>query len=235
MGNDTAVFCSYFKGFDFIKGYIEDALNQSIFENVEFYFLDCASKEGESKIIEEFLVYPNVHLRVLDKDPGLYAAWNICVNWIKEPILGNWNVDDRKSSWSLECLRDQLILDESLDLVYGRTLISYKKNEKFFENKDKLVYPCLTHSLENLLKNNSPHCMPLWRKSLHERFGYFDESLKTAADTDLWLRACKGGAKMKMINDVVGLYFENPTGRSTNPETLAEMIKEVNYVRDKHR
>ena len=235
MNNDTAVFCSYFKGFDFIKGYLEDALSQSIFENVEFYFLDCASKKGESKIIEEFLVYPNIHLKVLDKDPGLYAAWNICVDWIKEPILGNWNVDDRKSPWSLECLRDQLISDESLDLVYGKTLISYKNNEKFFENKEKRIYPCLSPTLENLLKNNSPHCMPLWRKSLHERFGYFDENLKTAADTDLWLRACKGGAKMKMIDNIIGLYFENPTGRSTNPETLAEMIKEVNYVRDKYR
>lgn len=235
MANDTAVFCSYFKGLEFIKGYLDDVLNQSIFEKVEFYFLDCASEEGENKIIEEFLVYPNIHLKTLVKDPGLYSAWNICVNWIEEPIIGNWNVDDRKSPWSLECLRDQLISDESLDLVYGKTLISYKKNEKFFENKDKLVYPCLPHSFKNLLINNSPHCMPLWRKSLHERFGYFDENLKTAADTDLWLRACKGGAKMKMIDDIVGLYFENPKGRSTNPETLAEMVSEVHYVRDKYR
>lgn len=77
--------------------------------------------------------------------------------------------------------------------------------------------------------------MPIWKRDLHERFGYFNEEYMTASDTDMWLRACKGGAKMQFINEVVGLYYENPTGRSTNPETLKEMIAEVNKVRSKYK
>ena len=76
--------------------------------------------------------------------------------------------------------------------------------------------------------------MPLWRKSLHDRFGFFDESYKTAADGDFWLRCAVGGAKISMVNHPVGLYYENPSGRSTNPETLNEMILEVQTMRQKY-
>ena len=62
----------------------------------------------------------------------------------------------------------------------------------------------------------------------------FDENYKTASDGDFWLRCAIGGAIMEMVNHPVGLYFENPKGRSTNPETLQEMIDEVNTMRKKH-
>jgi len=77
--------------------------------------------------------------------------------------------------------------------------------------------------------------MPIWRRDLHDRFGYFNEKYMTASDTDMWLRACKGGAKMQFVNEVVGLYYENPNGISTNKEKLQELILEVNKVRDLYR
>jgi hypothetical protein len=76
--------------------------------------------------------------------------------------------------------------------------------------------------------------MPLWKKSLHDRIGFFDESYKTAADGDLWLRAAASGCRIRMINHPVGLYYENPTGRSTNPKTLQKMIEEVQCMRSKY-
>jgi len=76
--------------------------------------------------------------------------------------------------------------------------------------------------------------MPLWKKNLHDKFGYFDTSYKTAADGDFWLRCAVNGANIKLINHPVGLYYENPTGRSTNPETLSEMINEVFDMRRKY-
>ena len=76
--------------------------------------------------------------------------------------------------------------------------------------------------------------MPVWKKSIHDRFGYFDSSYKTAADSDMWIRAAKGGAKIKMIKDLVGIYYDNPKGRSTNPESLKQMLQEVHSMRLKH-
>ena len=76
--------------------------------------------------------------------------------------------------------------------------------------------------------------MPVWKRSIHQRFGYFNSSYKTAADSDMWIRAVKGGAKIKMIKDIVGIYYHNPKGRSTDSETLKGMLDEVHDMRKKH-
>ena len=228
-------FCSLYKGEKFVQGYLEDMLKQSIFDDIEFIFLDCASPENEKDFIlpltEE---YSNIKYHKLDSDPGLYAAWNIAIKMCSSNLIGNWNIDDRKNINSFEILVKCFDRDADLDVAYGLTYVSTIANEKYENNDYSQIYPYLPHSFENLLRNNSPHCMPIWKKSLHDRFGYFDENYKTASDGDFWLRCAVGGARIKMVNHPVGLYYENPTGRSTNPETLKEMIGEVNSMRSKY-
>ena len=70
----------------------------------------------------------------------------------------------------------------------------------------------------------------MWRKSIHERFGYFNESLKFAADYDMWLRAAERGANMQRINEILGLYYRNPQGISSKEETLMDAVQEVNQL-----
>ena len=230
-----SLFCSFYKGQKFIDGYIEDVLKQTIFDQIEFIFLDCTSPEDEkTSILPLTEKYSNIRYSRLDNDPGLYAAWNIAIKYCSAPIIGNWNIDDRKNKEGIEILLNQFDKDPELDLVYGFTYLSRIANEKYIDNSYNEIYPYLPHSLENLIRNNSPHCMPLWKRNIHDRFGYFDESYKTAADADLWLRCAVGGAKIAMVNHPVGLYYENPAGRSTNPETLNEMILEVHTMRQKY-
>lgn len=210
-------------------------LKQSVFDQTEFIFLDCNSSENEKKyIIPLTNQYNNIKYHKLDKDPGLYAAWNIATQLCSAAIIGNWNIDDRKNIHSLEILLNAFKIDPILDIAYGITYVSTIANERYEDNSYNKIYPCLPHSFENLIRNNSPHCMPLWRKSLHDRFGYFNESYLTASDGDFWLRCAAGGAKIKMVNHPVGLYYENPSGRSTNPETLQQMISEVQSMRGKY-
>jgi glycosyltransferase involved in cell wall biosynthesis len=230
-----SLFCSFYKGQNFIQSYLENILEQSIFKDIEFIFLDCASPEDEkSSILPLTEKYSNIRYSRLDNDPGLYAAWNIAVKQCSSTIIGNWNIDDRKNKEGLDIMLQQFDNDPQLDLVYGFTYVSRKANERYRDNPYKEIYPYLPHSLSNLLQNNSPHCMPLWKKNIHDRIGYFDESYKTAADADLWLRCAVGGCRIKMINHPVGLYYENPSGRSTNPDTLSEMINEVQHMRMKY-
>lgn len=230
-----SLFCSLYKGGRFVQGYIDNILEQYDFENIEFLFLDCNSPDNEkTQIIPYTKQYSNIKYYSLDKDPGLYAAWNICVKLCSAPIIGNWNVDDRKNREGLSILLNQFDKNPNLDVVYGMTYISDVANEKYIDNSYNKIYPYLPHTLENLLKNNSPHCMPLWRKALHDKYGYFDENYKTAADGDFWLRCAIGGSIIKMVNHPVGLYYDNPTGRSTNPATLNEMLREVHDMRQKY-
>jgi len=235
MKYKCSCFCSYFKGQKFIESYLENVLEQSIFEDIEFVFLDCNSPENEKDIILPLTKqYANIKYYKLDKDPGLYAGWNTAIKLCSAPIIGNWNIDDKKNQEGLEILLEQFNKNPNLDLVYGFTYVSHIANEKYKDNSFNEIYPYYSHSLENLLRNNSPHCMPLWKRSLHDRFGYFDENYKTASDGDFWLRCAVGGAKIDMVNHPVGLYYHNPTGRSTDPQFLQQMIDEVNRMRQKY-
>jgi len=230
-----SIFCSFYKGEKFIEGYLEDVLKQTIFNDVEFVFLDCDSPENEKEYILPLIKkYDNILYHKLEKDPGLYQAWNIAIKLCSSPIIGNWNIDDRKSINSIDILLKRFDKKPSLDVCYGITYVSRIANEKYEDNEYDLVYPCAQHSLINLLNNNSPHCMPLWKKNLHDRFGYFDESYISAADGEFWLRCAFGGAKLELVNHPVGLYYENPTGRSTNPEHLHKCLEEVRRSRQKY-
>lgn len=230
-----SLFCSFYKAQKFIESYLENILEQSIFPQIEFIFLNCHSPENEKNYILPIVEkYNNIKYFELDHDPGLYDGWNNAIKLCSASIIGNWNVDDRKNKDGLEILLHQFDKDPNLDIVYGFTYVSHIANEKYIDNSYNEIYPYLPHSFENLLRNNSPHCMPLWRKSLHDRFGYFDTNYLTAADGDFWLRCAVGGARIKLVNHPVGLYYENPTGRSTNPETLQQMITEVQSMRSKY-
>jgi glycosyltransferase involved in cell wall biosynthesis len=228
-----SLFCSFYKGEKFIEGYLEDVLKQTIFKDTEFIFLDCDSPENEKKYIIPLAdKYENIKYHKLNEDPGLYPAWNIAIKLCSAKIIGNWNIDDRKSINSTELLLKEFDRYPQLDVSYGMTYVSTKANETYEENNYTKVYPCAPHSLENLVRNNSPHCMPLWKKDLHDRFGYFDTSYSSAADGEFWLRCAFNGAIMKMLNHPVGLYYHNPQGRSTNPETMRELLEEVKRSRE---
>lgn len=229
-------FCSFYKGEQFIKGYIDNMLQQNIFKDIEFIFLDCNSPENEKEyILPVAEKYSNVKYHKLDSDPGLYAGWNEAVKLCSSSIIGNWNIDDRKSYNSFDILLRAFGRDPELDLVYGITYMSYKANEKYEDNNYTEIYAALPHTKRNLFIHNSPHCMPLWKKSIHDRFGYFNTDYLTASDGDMWLRIADAGAKISMVNHPVGLYYHNPTGRSSNPETLKQMVDEVNRMRSKYK
>ena len=71
----------------------------------------------------------------------------------------------------------------------------------------------------NMIKFNSPHNAPMWRKRLHEELGYFDTHYKSAGDYEFWMRCLAADKKFYKINDPHVVYYQNPKGLSTRPDT----------------
>jgi len=257
-------FCSFYRGEEFIRGYLENMLQQTLFDQIEFIFLDCNSPDNEAQYILPLAEkFSNVRYIRLDKDPGLYAAWNIAVSLCSADIIGNWNIDDRKSPDSFEILISALNSSPEVDLVYGLLYVSTIPNAGFEADHEPFVlidssvesvrnscgvaqdfgpmyvsrdslHVVLEHTNDRLLAVNSPHCMPLWRKSLHDKFGYFDKNYFSAGDAELWLRACSMGAQMKLVAQCIGVYYRNPLGRSTSSINLDRCLKEVADMRQQY-
>lgn len=62
----------------------------------------------------------------------------------------------------------------------------------------------------------------LYRRSVFDRFGYFDESIRCAEDLDWLLRARESGARVQVIPAVTLLYRENP-GSLTHEKSASEL------------
>ena len=232
-----SIFCSIFKGQKFIRHYLSEITSQTMFDQCELILIDANSPDSEHEVIKEYLdIYDNINYIKLKKDPGLYACWNIAIKESSGRYMNNANIDDSKSIDCLEIKCEVLDKNNDIDLVYADSFISSLENCSYIhaEKTSEYRYNFPDFSIENLIDCNPPHQSPVYRKSLHERFGYFDEKYKSASDSEFWLRCASGGAKMKKIDEVLGVYYNNPNGVSTDLNNHAWKVREEIEVRNKY-
>ena len=236
----VSIITSMFNGGAYIERFMEDATSQSIFDQCELVIVD-ANINPEKHLLDKYIKeYPNItyyHLSDLGKtkDPGVYGCWNLAIKNSSSEFVTNMNLDDSRCKSALSHQVEELQSDPDLDLVYYRTLETESPGESFDSNTATREFPCLEHSFSSLLAVNSPHCQPMWRRSIHEKYGFFNETLMSAGDYDMWLRASSSGARMKKIDKVLGLYFRNPDGISSGKKTLDKALYEVHQVKNQYR
>jgi hypothetical protein len=170
----------------------------------------------------------------LDSDPGIYAAWNIAIKQSTGEYLTNANLDDRKFPTFLEELAKKLYTNQDVDAVYANNLLTNMPHETWNNNTSNSLYPSEEFSQEAMLRGNPLHCMPMWRKSMHEKNGYFEEKYRSASDWEMWLRSAFNGSKFLKLNKSLGLYYFNPKGMSTNQEHNSWKKKEEKEIFQKY-
>lgn len=214
---------SVFKAKDYIEQLMEDVTRQSIFkEKCEWILLDAnqAGDDHDELVIKKYCQkYPNIIYKRLESDPGIYDTWNMAIKMASGEFITNVNCDDRRAPNNLEKLAKTLVANPDVSLVYNDSYITHEPNI-MWENipADCQRYNFEQFSLEAMLRGNLPHNNPMWKKQLHNKFGYFDQKYKSAGDWDFWLRCAFGGAKFIKHPEVLGIYYFNPKGMSTNPE-----------------
>lgn len=216
-----SIITSVFKGDEFIKPFLEDITRQTIFNTkCELILVNPNSPGNEEPVIKEYLEkFPNnIKYIKLESDPGIYACWNLAIKQSTGEFVTNANLDDRKAANFMEELAKSLFVNKSVDVVYADNIVTKNPNETWEKNSASSLYPSENFSLEGMLRGNSPHCMPMWRKSLHDKHGYFEEKYRSASDWEFWLRCAFSGSKFAKINKSLGLYYLNPKGVSTNQE-----------------
>lgn len=227
----ASILTSIYNGEKFLDGFLQNVISQTFINQVEVLLLDAKSTDSSESIIKKYK-HPSLKYVKLDKKYSIYETWNIGINLSKSDILTNWNTDDRRKNNSIETQTIYMENNIDCDICYGYVAWSFKENESFDENNLSEIYPCFNVSLETMIKNNSPHCMPFWRKSLHDKFGLFDTNYPTAADFEFWMKCLYGGSKFNKIHDIVGSYYYNPNGLSTNSQS--SNIKEGSEIKEKY-
>lgn len=224
-------------GSDQLEDLWKNIQSQSVFDSCEWIIMDACSGDESAKSLGRGLhgdFWPNVSFFELNSDPGLYSVWNQAIEKSTAPYITNMNLDDRRAPWALEELAFYLDQDEGIDVIYGECLETSKPNESFFKNSATTKFPCLPATLENMLKSNSPHAAPMWRKSLHKKYGHFNEEYKICGDYEMWMRALRKGAKLKSVNSELCLYHRNPNGLSTKKNNIPLAQQEIKKIKEQN-
>lgn len=239
MSHKVTVITSVFEAGDMMQPFLDDLLRQTIFDRCLFHLVCCNDNYTHPDEIacHEFQKeHPsNVRFTHLKNDPGIYGVWNHVVKAAKTQYLTNANVDDRMHP---ECIEKHIrLLDEKpeIDLAYCYNICTFEENDSFEETEGRNRYPTAQFNPKRMLRGNLPHNHPVWRASLHEKFGYFDESIFSAADWEFWLRCVAGGTQFELIPEDLGLYYWNPKGISTNRATALKKSRVENNVRRQYQ
>lgn len=233
-----SIITSVYDGDEYIQSFMEDITSQSIFkEKCELIMINANSPGNEEETILEFQKrFPNnIKYKKLADDPGIYGTWNVALSMATGEFITNANLDDRKSPESILAHAEELVNRPEIDLVYSDMLITKEINETWDQNSsngEKYTMP--NFSLGALKMVNMPHAAPMWRKSIHDKYGVFDESFRSAGDWEMWLRAASRGSRFKKIDGFYNLYCFNPKGVSTNPDNFSWKEEEERRVYEKY-
>lgn len=222
-----SVITSLYNSQNYLQGYF-NALSEIVNkEELEILLIHNAANAEELAIINSRLPqFPFIkHIRV--EREGLYNTWNRGVKLATADYLTVWNVDDVHLPESLKNQADALDQNPGAALAYGDFIIvnNYGDTEGYAMNE-----PEFSSSDPTFLRRHHIGCFPMWRKSVHDKIGYFDEQFRLIADLDFQIRVAKSFAMIK-IPQQLGYYLEGTPGNLSSNSRIQDMEHTVLHIR----
>jgi glycosyltransferase involved in cell wall biosynthesis/radical SAM superfamily enzyme YgiQ (UPF0313 family)/ADP-heptose:LPS heptosyltransferase len=199
---------STYKSQRYLAECLEDLERQSIADKLEIIVVDSGSPENEAQIVLDFQKrYSNIKYIRTPQRESVYQAWNRGIKEATGRYITNANTDDRHYEQALEKMAQTLDNNPDKPGVYAR-FVGVKEND----GVRAYCYdsPSLPFSFDSLLSymfTIGPQ--PMWRRSMHEKCGYFDEGFVSGGDEEFWFRIAQHG-DLLFIDEVLGEFLENP-------------------------
>jgi glycosyltransferase involved in cell wall biosynthesis len=206
---------SCYKGKKYLKTFLENLPKQSFFNQLEIVLAHNEPDNEELEWVKNFQKKYPQHLKhiIFEKVTPLGTSWNTCINNASGNLLTIWNIDDTRTTNSIEVQAQELINNNTIDIVYG----DYATVKTFGSTNSTLI------KHEHIPESEFTRSM-IWgpffmfRKSIIEKAGYFDEQFKSALDLDFTIRLALHG-KAKHVKQNLGYFLNAGTGLSTNANT----------------
>lgn len=212
----VSIITSVYNGDQFIESFMADITRQTIFDQCEFILINANSPGSEEKVIKKYMKkHSNIIYVKLGYDPGIYAVWNLAIKIASADFITNANLDDRRHPEIMGIHAETLEAHETVDLVYSNYYLCDHPNEPYDTDKDKQLVNMYEFK-PTRMNWCLPDRAPMWRKSMHEKYGYFDETFYSAGDWEMWNRAVSRGSTFKKAPGNAGVFYWNPKGLSTD-------------------
>lgn len=244
----VSIITSVFNGDKYIEEFLKDITRQTVFNESELILINPNSPGNEEPVIKKYMArHRNIIYKKLAYDPGLYEVWNMAIQQIAcGEYITNANLDDRRSPKHLEKHIKALDANPDIDLVSAPLKVTNIPNEmwennsafdtwfvgfpKYFSAEDLFQKKWWARGKEKdeTTSQNLAHCMPVWRKSVHDKNGYFDEAeYGASADWEFWLRCATNGSKFMLLKEPLGLYLQDATSYGRRFEETKKLEKKI--------
>jgi len=170
-----------------IRGCLEDLENQTIADRLEIIVVNSGSQQNEEAIVREFQQkYDNIKYIKTEQRETIYKAWNRGIKAASGKYITNANTDDRHRQDALEIMARALDENPDKALVYANQLDVNEIDGRRVTVGEKINGQ---FSRSRLFDGECPPgSQPMWRKSVHDVFGYFDEGFVIGGDYEFWFR-----------------------------------------------
>ncbi|MHC4572551.1 MAG: glycosyltransferase [Planctomycetota bacterium] len=196
----------------YIRGCLDDLERQTIADKLEIIVINSGSEQNEEAAVRQYQQkYDNIVYIKTEQREGIYSAWNRALKVARGQFITSANTDDRHREDALEIMAATLQANPDIVLVYGDQIRTDTPNDTFANHHGAEMLRRPDYSRERLLLGCCVGSQPMWRKSLHDELGYFDETLTCASDWDFWIRV-SSRYKFRHIPEVLGLYYYNKDG-----------------------
>jgi len=212
----------------YMKGFL-DNLSTQTHKDLEIVLDHNDPSDEEVNLVEEYNEeYDNIlHIKVEGVDP-IGTSMNRCIEYATGDYLCIWNVDDLRTPDSIEVMAKALDENPDVDFVYGNYVIV----PRFGGTEGQYVDETGREDELTTGMILGPYFM--FRKSILEKSGIFDEQLVQGADYDLALRLALNGKGLHLpIN--LGYYLNEGLGQSTKPNSKQPIERTVIELRYKIR
>lgn len=197
---------------------IDSIIGQS-FRDYEWIVIDGGSTDGGRELIEQYAEH--ITYWVSEPDKGVYNAMNKGIKVAKGEYVNFMNSGD--------CFASPTILDEvfaaehTADVLYGYMMRGRLDGEV---NNSSMMKPNL--SWIDFYRDGLPHQATFIKRSLFDKFGLYDESLKAVSDWKFFVDAfVYNKATSEFIRKKIAIYAEGGISDVMGGEERKRVAKEL--------
>ena len=183
----------------------------------EIVLVDSGSPANEYRVFQELSALnplPAVYARSKDRET-IQMAWNRGINLSSGAYLAFLGVDEGVHPDCFRILVDQLDRDPSVDWVMADSVVTAVDRTGTFD-RDVMLYDRTgyRHDWHYLDCTFLSYVGGLYRRNIHDRLGYYDESFRAAGDTEFKNRILPY-IKTKYVAQPLGVFNNYPEERTT--------------------
>lgn len=186
----------------------------------------CKNNSPEYWIAKQ---YKDVKLIITPDVPTIGKAWNEAARLATGNYLVTANADDAFLPGGLEEMARVLDDNPQVGLVFSDVMRRDGANSVHWKRTNFPEGEVDADALrEELSRRSFIGPMPMWRKELHEKLGYFDERMIVSCDYDMWRRMAENGVGFWYIPRALGEYLYRDD--SLEHRNIAAMRKEMEQL-----